>query len=612
MNEPTSMEDRNHTFISPLPEEFPSPTPSHVKEIGVGTDSGSLPRQEKKKTKKDKKEKEAKRDKERAEAEAIEAEILSKKKQLTLERPKAKAPKPPKTYFTDNVINVDLPQVSTEERKKNLLHSIDSSSSSKKEVAKPLIASTKAKDKPKAEQTNGTIEKKPSQKDRSVDVYHETVRQRATRTSEPARDVFTEHEPAEQTRTSKKKRAPQHPQKDINDEDLPSVKELRSRFEAEKAATVNLIAESPTKTKKKAIEFKKGFNVMCSLTRRSAMSLSKSMQNLNTEQSSSAKANNKKNAADIGFSHFTYAESETDLTRHAKKKEQSPDPLYANLTEEIFVKPANPEAESKKEEFVPLFQANNRPRPGAESSTANKKLQSALIGEDDDLGQSPGLGPWNPIKTLAHLYKLQEINPQDGSSQHADEMEGFLERLPPGKKKSTIWNSWKRQYFVAKAGLLLIFGDSSRSVLMDRIELYGGRVDYMESTMLGVQDRRGHYVVLRCKDADEADKWHAGLATHVSHDLAQTFVTPIASNPDLFKQILVVDFGGSSIRAGIACSMPTLPQLFFPSVMAIAKGHEDEKYFGMDAFAPEIRSRCNLVHPFAPSSNIDKYSVNQV
>jgi len=46
--------------------------------------------------------------------------------------------------------------------------------------------------------------------------------------------------------------------------------------------------------------------------------------------------------------------------------------------------------------------------------------------------------------------------------------------------------------------------------------------------------------------------------------------------------------------------------------MAIAKGHEEEKYFGMDAFAPEIRSRCNLVHPFAPSSNVDKYTVNQI
>ena len=38
---------------------------------------------------------------------------------------------------------------------------------------------------------NTTMEKKPSQKDRSVDVYHETVRQRVSRNTEAVKDVFT-------------------------------------------------------------------------------------------------------------------------------------------------------------------------------------------------------------------------------------------------------------------------------------------------------------------------------------------------------------------------------------------------------------------------------------
>ena len=60
---------------------------------------------------------------------------------------------------------------------------------------------------------------------------------------------------------------------------------------------------------------------------------------------------------------------------------------------------------------------------------------------------------------------------------------------------------------MAKNGLLLIFGDKTRQVLMDRIELFGGRVDFMESTMLGIQDRRGHYVVIKCGDATIATEW---------------------------------------------------------------------------------------------------------
>ena len=114
-----------------------------------------------------------------------------------------------------------------------------------------------------------------------------------------------------------------------------------------------------------------------------------------------------------------------------------------------------------------------------------------------------------PIFCFGRMYTLETVNDDNDEDQSEDtgNIEGYLERLPPGKKKSTIWNSWKRQYFVAKNGLLLIFGDNSRQVLMDRIELSGGRVDFMESTMLGVQDRRGHYVVIKCGDAASAEEW---------------------------------------------------------------------------------------------------------
>ena len=76
-------------------------------------------------------------------------------------------------------------------------------------------------------------------------------------------------------------------------------------------------------------------------------------------------------------------------------------------------------------------------------------------------------------------------------------------------------------------------------------------------------DNGGSYVAEKLeqikRDAEEADRWHTGLSEHVSHDLAQTFVTPAAiptaalpNDPSIFKPILVVDFGGSSVRAGIA------------------------------------------------------------
>ena len=137
----------------------------HLKEIGVGT-TESLPK-DKKKSKKDKKEKEAKRDKERAQAEAIEREIISKK---SLERPKSKAPKPPKTYFTDNApknAKIEVPTVNTEERKKKLFESLEKKESvedkpkKKDEIKKTVIEEKESK----------PVKEKPSRKESSESLY---------------------------------------------------------------------------------------------------------------------------------------------------------------------------------------------------------------------------------------------------------------------------------------------------------------------------------------------------------------------------------------------------------------------------------------------------------
>jgi len=88
---------------------------------------------------------------------------------------------------------------------------------------------------------------------------------------------------------------------------------------------------------------------------------------------------------------------------------------------------------------------------------------------------------------------------------------------------------------------------------------------------------------------------------------------PIPKQPKLFTNVLVVDFVGASVRAGItATTGPTLPKLFFPTLIAVGRNNEAEKYFGFDAFAPEVRSRCNLRQPMAPSGKIDKLSVDVV
>ncbi len=224
-------------------------------------------------------------------------------------------PRPPKTYFTETQ-QIELPTtVSTSERKKTFELDL-------KQQPQPHTVAQKWVDKfqnfssginsclftfssqPKVENqiensnhvTNSAEKKAVQEKNRSVDVYHETVRQRATRNkTETVKDVFVEDvtaapeaSPIVASRkkvTSFAKSSLKRASKKESIEDLPcSVKELRSKFESEKSTESKILNVNHSSPKKSVvshkIDFKKGFNVMSSLTRRSALSVSKSMQNL--------------------------------------------------------------------------------------------------------------------------------------------------------------------------------------------------------------------------------------------------------------------------------------------------------------------------------------------
>ena len=123
--------------------------------------------------------------------------------------------------------------------------------------------------------------------------------------------------------------------------------------------------------------------------------------------------------------------------------------------------------------------------------------------DDDDIEEAPGhqtIKHWDPLYFVKTLYKVPVIGEKNWSgeedgpvsldiNQSCPSIEGYMERLPAGRKKSTLWNSWKRQYFVAKSGMLLIFENKTQEDLTDKLEMFGGQVDFMDSNMLGIQDR---------------------------------------------------------------------------------------------------------------------------
>ena len=55
----------------------------------------------------------------------------------------------------------------------------------------------------------------------------------------------------------------------------------------------------------------------------------------------------------------------------------------------------------------------------------------------------------------------------------------------------------------------------------------------------------------------------------------------------------------------LSCFAATLPQVFFPSVVAVNK-QSGEIIVGPDALRPEVRLVSNIIQPIQPTNKVDK------
>ena len=60
---------------------------------------------------------------------------------------------------------------------------------------------------------------------------------------------------------------------------------------------------------------------------------------------------------------------------------------------------------------------------------------------------------------MGELYKIEEPTiaqcEEDGNV--CINIEGYLEKLPSGRRKATFWNAWKSRYFRLKDGSLFYY-----------------------------------------------------------------------------------------------------------------------------------------------------------
>lgn len=220
---------------------------------------------------------------------------------------------------------------------------------------------------------------------------------------------------------------------------------------------------------------------------------------------------------------------------------------------------------------------------------------------------------WDPRPVLDSMYKitLAEETAEDISFQYIS-MEGLMEKLPMNKKKSTLLKTWKRRFFKAQDGWIQYFEAGHRDKPSETLQLMGGRIDDMGNRILGVDDGRGHYLMVRAPTDKEYGQWKVALESQTADNTKATYVQPVLrSPPHPSKRVVVIDMGSGGIRAGILGEKESLPQVFFPSVVAVDK-ETGKLVVGKDAYRPDVRKNATLLHPIRPSNKVDQFNIDVV
>ncbi|KAL4226512.1 hypothetical protein ACF0H5_014497 [Mactra antiquata] len=261
---------------------------------------------------------------------------------------------------------------------------------------------------------------------------------------------------------------------------------------------------------------------------------------------------------------------------------------------------------------VPVTSSSNHGNQSSTTTTTNI-TSSTNDDNDEELVKDTRVKfkDWDPAKLLAKLYevKMMPDNIEDISHKFIG-MEGLMEKLPMNKKKATLLKTWKRRFFRATDGWLHYYESGNKDKPSDSLQLMGGKVEELGPRVLGVDDGRGKYLMVRVPTDIEYGQWKIALESQTADNVKATYVRPApASIPHPKKKVIIIDIGSSAIRAGILGERATLPQVFFPSIVAIHK-QTREIIVGPDALKPDVRKVSTVLEPIQPTHKIDKFDID--
>ncbi|XP_071816163.1 uncharacterized protein [Apostichopus japonicus] len=270
---------------------------------------------------------------------------------------------------------------------------------------------------------------------------------------------------------------------------------------------------------------------------------------------------------------------------------------------------------------------DNQSPPPAEITEGEPKAEfrydGPLIFDEDDkkdvfkLKEKDKVKKWDPVPLLKVLYETPS-SCQNTWANDADEtppsgkagecsMEGYMDKLPMGRRRASLMKKWKRRYFRCKGGNLFYYEDHKAKKSLGYLHLVGGKVTETSNKVLEVTDVRGRVLLLRCATKMEFEDWKAILNVETGFYVCQrsSLINTIT------KSVVIIDIGSCSVRAGILSDCDTVyPQRFFPSAAAVNHRNKDSVVYGFDAFTPQARANARVVFPLRRPPRLEQFKLN--
>lgn len=229
--------------------------------------------------------------------------------------------------------------------------------------------------------------------------------------------------------------------------------------------------------------------------------------------------------------------------------------------------------------------------------------------QQDDGNRRTKLVNWDPTKLMKELYQITLQPDVDEMSDYIN-MEGYLEKLPISKSKDTFLKTWKRRYFKAHNGSLHYYESNGENKESGSFKLNGGMVEEIGERMFGIEDGRGHYLILRSASDKDCFEWKRALTSQTTEGIPSTWIKPVLKSlRPSEKKVVLLELGSCSIRAGILGDVPALPEVFLPTVVATHNANGQKRY-GFDALLPDVRSTSVVSYPVRPTGKVEKYSID--